>query len=111
MIQKLDMDSIKKSYEADLLKLASDMSRWSEYESRQLASSRKVAIAKVLRLKSENRKGAGIIVQHMEKTCRFRANSFAEEHDCMIEAGCTGYCYCPVLDSPRSHNMPDPCST
>ena len=88
VIQQLDLESIQKSYESDLLKIATDMSRWGEYESRQTSSARKLAIARVLRLKSENRKGSSIIVNHMERTCQFRANTYGEEHYCMTEAPC-----------------------
>ena len=86
IIEQLDLESIRKAFEADVLKLARDMSNWAEHENKAQTSERKAAIARVLRLKEENKKGASLVISHMERNCKFKLNHFSEEHFCITEA-------------------------
>ncbi|CAE7316153.1 unnamed protein product, partial [Symbiodinium sp. CCMP2456] len=85
-IKALDMQSVQKAYEADLLKLAEDCSRFSEYLAKITTSKRQLAIARVLKLKSENRRGATLVVDWMQRNAKFAANDYVEEHMNIIEA-------------------------
>ena len=87
-ITALDMESVQKAYEADLLKLSEDMSRFSAYTSKVSAGVRQHAIAKVLKLKAENRRGATVVVDFMRRHAMFVANSYVEEHMNFMEDRC-----------------------
>ena len=86
LIQQLDLESVQKAFEADVLKLARDMSSWSEWQNVAQTSERKAAISRVLRLKGENKRGAQLVVGHMDRSCRFKLNHYSEEHFCITEA-------------------------
>ena len=88
LIQQLDLDSIRKAFEADVLKLARDMTSWSEFQNKAQTTQRKAAIARVLRLKAEHKKGAALVVSHMERSCKFKLNHYSEDHFCITEASC-----------------------
>ena len=79
-ITALDMQSVQKAFESDLLKLSEDMSRHANYVSKVSAGQRQHAIAKVLKLKAENRRGASMVVDFMNRNARFVPNDFVEEH-------------------------------
>ena len=85
-IEQLDLEVVQKAFDSDLLKLATDMSKWGAYQDRINTSARKQALAKVLHMKQENRKGLQIVIDYMDRRSRFRANSYAEEHFCVMEA-------------------------
>ena len=95
-IEQLDLEVVQKAFDSDLLKLATDMSKWSAYQERLSSSVRKQALSKVLHMKQENRKGLQVVIDFMDRRARFRANSYAEEHFCVMEAG---------FDNFRSCNM------
>ena len=86
-IQSLDLESVDKAFQADVLKLGSDMAQFADFESRCCASARKLAISKVLKLKAEQRKGSQVIVEWMSRNARFVAGSYQEEHLNIAEAG------------------------
>ncbi|CAE7231323.1 unnamed protein product, partial [Symbiodinium microadriaticum] len=64
-IQALDLECVQKAFAADLLKLSEDQSLFSEYQQKLGAGQRQKALAKVLRLKSENRRGSQLVVDWM----------------------------------------------
>ena len=86
MIAKLDLESVQRAFASDLLKLATDMQKFGHYDSQVRSSSRKMQIAKVLRMKQEHRRGASLVVDFMTKSARFRPNKFQDEHSCVVEA-------------------------
>ena len=85
-IDQLDLESVQKSFEADLLRLSSDQAKWADYEMKISAGQRALEISKILHLKAENKRGSQLVVQWMERWCRFAANSYADEHLNIIEA-------------------------
>ena len=89
MIQRLDLESVQKAFESDVLRLTTDLARWGDYDSKLQSTSRKAQIAKVLRLKNEGRKGSQIVVDFMQRAARFKPNKYADEHSCITEA-CRG---------------------
>ena len=87
VIKNLDLESVQKAFESDLLKLAKDMACFSEYEAKVKAGSRKNAIAKVLKIKSECRRGAQLVMEFMDTHAKHRPNKYDEEHFSILEAG------------------------
>ena len=57
-IQVLDLEAVQKVYEADCLKLQTDLARFAEYEAKVASNTRQQAISKVLKLKAENMRGS-----------------------------------------------------
>ncbi|CAE7418630.1 unnamed protein product [Symbiodinium sp. CCMP2592] len=84
-IQALDLECVQKAFAADLLKLSEDQSLFSDYQQRIGAGERQKALAKVLRLKSENRRGSQLVVDWMERNAKHAATSYAEQHVNIIE--------------------------
>ena len=79
-VQALDLEAVQKTFESDVLKLATDMAAWSEYRSKVSAGERRIAITKLLKVKAENRRGSQAVVDWMDKNARFKANAYNEEH-------------------------------
>ena len=50
------------------------------------AGERARAMAKILHLKSENKRGSQIVVGWMQRWCHFAANSYADEYLNIVEA-------------------------
>ena len=71
---------MSKAFQADVLKLSTDMARFAEYEGKLSASQRQAAIAKVLKLKAEQRRGSQLVVDWMSRNCKFAAGTFQEVH-------------------------------
>ena len=86
-IEALDLESVTKAFQADTLKLSTDMSRFAEYEAKLSASQRQTAITKVLKMKSEQRRGSQLVVEWMGRNCKFVSGSFAEQHLNITEVG------------------------
>ncbi|CAE7777691.1 unnamed protein product [Symbiodinium sp. CCMP2456] len=84
-IQALDLECVQKAFAADLLKLSEDQSFFSEYQQKLGAGQRQKALAKVLRLKSENRRGSQQVVDWMDRNAKHCATSYAEQHVNVIE--------------------------
>ena len=85
-IEMLDLESVQKSFEADLLRLTSDQAKWADYETKISAGERALEISKILHLKAENKRGSQLVVNWMHRWCRFAANSYSDEHLNIIEA-------------------------
>ena len=66
--------------------MSEDCSRFSEYLSKLTAGKRQHAIAKVLKLKAENRRGAQLVVDWMHRYAKFATNDYVEEHMNIVEA-------------------------
>ncbi|CAE7407664.1 unnamed protein product, partial [Symbiodinium necroappetens] len=98
-IKALDIESVQKAFQADLLKVSEDCSRFSEYLSKLTAGKRQHAIAKVLKLKAENRRGAQLVVDWMHRYAKFATNDFVEEHMNIVEAA--GFIVAPTMVSSR----------
>ncbi|CAE7762057.1 hypothetical protein AK812_SmicGene34282 [Symbiodinium microadriaticum] len=98
-IKALDIESVQKAYQADLLKVSEDCSRFSEYLSKLTAGKRQHAIAKVLKLKAENRRGAQLVVDWMHRYAKFATNDYVEEHMNIVEAA--GFIVAPTMVSSR----------
>ncbi|CAE7749170.1 unnamed protein product [Symbiodinium sp. CCMP2456] len=84
-IEALDLECVQKAFSADLLKLSEDQSLFSDYQQKLGAGQRQKALARVLRLKSENRRGSQLVVDWMERNCKHAASSYAEQHVNIIE--------------------------
>ena len=85
-IEALDLESVQKAYEADTLKLSTDMASFMQYVSRCTATQRQIALTKVLTLKSEQRRGAQAVVDWMARNCKFSAAKYHEDHLNVAEA-------------------------
>ena len=73
-------------FESDLLKLSTDASRFADYQSKQKSTKRRSALAQVLRMKAENRKGSNLVIDFMNRSARFKSNQYCEEHVCIMQA-------------------------
>ena len=94
IIKTLDLESVQKAYESDMLKIAKDMACFSEYEKKIKMTSRKNAIAKVLKVKAECRRGAQLVMEFMDTHAKHRPNKYVEEHLSILEAGLPSLMMC-----------------
>ena len=85
-IDALDLESVQKAFESDCLKLATDMASFADYVRKCGSSDRDHALAKVLKAKSEHRRGSEAVVSWMNRNCKFVANDYNEEHLNIVEA-------------------------
>ena len=85
-IEALDLVSVQKAYEADVLKLSTDMASYMQFVSQRNASQRQINLTKVLTLKSEQRRGAQAVVDWMGRNCKFSPAKYNEDHLNIAEA-------------------------
>jgi len=86
LVEALDLESIQKSFEADCLKVATDMAAYAQYTAQCGSSERQAAVAKVLKLKAEQRRGSQAVVDWMLRNCKFMAGDYTEHHLDLVEA-------------------------
>ncbi|CAE7769661.1 unnamed protein product, partial [Symbiodinium necroappetens] len=86
LVEALDLQSIEKSFEADCLKVATDMAEYAQYVTQCGSSDRQAAVAKVLKLKAEQRRGSQAVVDWMLRNCKFMAGDYTEHHLDIVEA-------------------------